>query len=109
MHQPNPIRSCCNGTTAIVGNTARSGEKTTSASRFQLLVYRELLVSGMAFTLYGKEPTVTWDQSGKAATLTSGTVPAPLSATSSVWRLKSSNGFYAYDTNDQGPATYVLN
>src|SRR6266496_1107145 len=66
-------------------------------------------VSGMAFSLYGKEPTVAWDRSGKAATLTSATVPAPLSATSSVWRLKSSNGLYAYDTNDQGPATYVPN
>src|SRR5438270_4092807 len=42
MHRPKPIRSCCNGTTAVAGNIAHSGAKTTSASRFQLLAYREL-------------------------------------------------------------------
>src|SRR5438270_4092805 len=63
-------------------------------------------VSGMAFTLYGKEPTVTWDRSGKAATLTSGTVPSPLSATSGVWKLFSNTYGYSYNTNDQGEADH---
>src|SRR5437016_4862653 len=61
-------------------------------------------VSGMAFSLYGKEPTVVWDRSGKTSR-TSG-VPLPLSATASIWRLKTDAGYYAYDANDQGPATY---
>lgn len=56
-------------------------------------------VTGMAFSLYGKEPTVTWDRSGKAAQSTN--VFLPLSATAAVWSLKSKND-YAYDTNTQG-------
>jgi hypothetical protein len=61
-------------------------------------------VSGMAFSLYGKEPTVVWDRSGKASR--SSGLPLPLSATTSIWRLKTDAGYYAYDANDQGPATY---
>jgi len=61
-------------------------------------------VSGMAFSIYGKEPTVVWDRSGK--TSRSSGVPLPLSATTSIWRLKTDDGYYAYDANDQGPATY---
>src|ERR1051326_365187 len=61
-------------------------------------------VSGMAFSLYGKEPTVVWDRSGKASRLSA--LPAPLSATAGIWRLKTDSGYYAYDTNDQGLATY---
>ena len=61
-------------------------------------------VSGMAFSIYGKEPTVVWDRSGKASR--SSGVPLPLSATTSIWRLKTDDGYYAYDANDQGPATY---
>ena len=61
-------------------------------------------VSGMAFSLYGKEPTVVWDRSGKTAR--SSGIPLPLSATTGIWRLKTDAGHYAYDANDQGPATY---
>src|SRR5260370_10592384 len=63
-------------------------------------------VSGMGFSVYrdGKNPFVTWDRSGKSSQMT--TVPLPLSATAGVWQLKNSNGFYAYDTNDRGPAQY---
>src|SRR3989441_2960782 len=61
-------------------------------------------VSGMAFSLYGKEPTVVWDRSGKTSRLSA--VPLPLSATTGIWRLKTDAGHYAYDANDQGPATY---
>src|SRR6266446_3923377 len=61
-------------------------------------------VSGMAFSLYGKEPTVVWDRSGKASRTSA--VPLPLSATNSIWRLKTDAGYYGYDANDQGLATY---
>src|SRR5216117_961118 len=43
--QQNPIRSCCNGTTALAGSIARFGARTTLAGKFQLLAYRELRVS----------------------------------------------------------------
>ena len=62
-------------------------------------------VSGMAFSLYGKEPTVVWDRSGKTSRTSA--LPLPLSATAGIWRLKTDDGHYAYDTNDQGLATYV--
>src|SRR5205807_736856 len=44
-------------------------------------------VSGMAFSVYGKEPTITWDRSGKAPT--SPAVPLPLSATTAIWQTHS--------------------
>jgi uncharacterized protein YegL len=55
-------------------------------------------VSGMAFSLYGLEPTATWDRSGKAAQITS--APRPLSATAGVFRLFNSTYGYAFETTD---------
>src|SRR5438445_3837031 len=60
-------------------------------------------VSGMAFSIYGKEPTVTWDRSGKAPQVLQGMFPLPLSATSAVWRTVSNSYGYAFETNDLGP------
>jgi len=57
-------------------------------------------VSGMAFSLYGKEPTVAWDRSGKRFQLT--TIPLTLSPISGVWKLFNKTYGYAYETNDQG-------
>jgi uncharacterized repeat protein (TIGR01451 family) len=57
-------------------------------------------VSGMAFGLYGKEPTVAWDRSGKRSQLT--TIPLTLSPISGVWKLFNKTYGYAYETNDQG-------
>jgi uncharacterized repeat protein (TIGR01451 family) len=62
-------------------------------------------VSGMAFSLYGKEPTVAWDRSGKASALT--TTPLLLSATTAVWRTFSNTYGYAFETNDLGPADHT--
>jgi uncharacterized repeat protein (TIGR01451 family) len=64
-------------------------------------------VSGMAFSIYGKEPTVAWDRSGKSPQLTPNTVPLPLSATTAIWRLKNNNGLNAYDKNDLGISGYT--
>ncbi|HEY3104654.1 MAG TPA: Ig-like domain-containing protein, partial [Pyrinomonadaceae bacterium] len=66
-------------------------------------------VSGMAFSVYRDKgsPFVTWDRIGKSSQLT--TVPLPLSATESVWQLKSSDGHYAYSPNDQGAPGYFPN
>ena len=60
-------------------------------------------VSGMAFSIYGKEPTVTWDRSGKAPQVFQGMFPLPLSSTSAVWRTVSNSYGYAFETNDLGP------
>jgi len=64
-------------------------------------------VSGMAFSVYGKEPTIAWDRSGKASQLKAGTVPLPLSATTAVWRTVSNTYGYAFETNDLGPADHT--
>ncbi len=61
-------------------------------------------VSGMAFSVYGKEPTISWDRSGKASALA--TTPLLLSATTAVWRTFSSTYGYAFETNDLGPADH---
>jgi len=57
-------------------------------------------VSGMAFSVYGLEPTITWDRSGKSAALT--TTSAPLSSTTGVWRLFSNTYGYAFEINELG-------
>jgi uncharacterized repeat protein (TIGR01451 family) len=57
-------------------------------------------VSGMAFSVYGKEPTIAWDRSGKSSRLT--TLPLPFSSTTGVWSLFSKTYGYAFETNDQG-------
>ena len=59
-------------------------------------------VSGMAFGFYSRvdKAGINWDCSGKSPNLT--TVPLPLSATSSVWRLYSNTYGWSYNTNDQG-------
>jgi uncharacterized repeat protein (TIGR01451 family) len=62
-------------------------------------------VSGMAFSVYGKEPTIAWDRSGKASALT--TTPLLLSATTGVWRTFGNTYGYAYETNDLGPADHA--
>jgi uncharacterized repeat protein (TIGR01451 family) len=64
-------------------------------------------VSGMAFSVYGKEPTIAWDRSGIASQLKAGTVPLPLSATTAVWRTISNTYGYAFETNDLGPADHT--
>ena len=60
-------------------------------------------VSGMSFGFYSTvdHAGINWDCSGKSAKST--TTPLPLLATAGVWRFKSKQGDYAYDTNDQGP------
>jgi len=60
-------------------------------------------VTGMAFSIYGKEPTVTWDRSGKADH--SNNVFLPLSATAAVYSLKNKT-LYAYDMNPRGVPNY---
>lgn len=55
-------------------------------------------VSGMAFSLYGKEPTVTWDRSGKARDLS--TIPLPLSATAEILKLSNGSNGFAFETAD---------
>ena len=62
-------------------------------------------VSGMAFSVYGKEPTIAWDRSGKASALT--TTPLLLSATTGVWRTFGNTYGYAFETNDLGPADHA--
>jgi hypothetical protein len=55
-------------------------------------------VSGMAFSLYGKEPTVAWDRSGKAAKISYKLLP--LSPTTGIFRLVNNDYGYAFETND---------
>jgi uncharacterized repeat protein (TIGR01451 family) len=64
-------------------------------------------VTGMAFSVYGKEPTIAWDRSGKSSQLTPGTMPLALSATTAVWRTFSNTYGYAFETNDLGPADHA--
>src|SRR5258706_2043448 len=59
----------------------------------------------MAFSVYGKEPTISWDRSGKASALA--TTPLLLSATTAVWRTFSNKYGYAFETNDLGPADHI--
>src|SRR5437588_7232951 len=42
---PNPIKSCCNGMTAQVGNIVPSGERITLASRLKMSECKELKAS----------------------------------------------------------------
>ncbi|HBB94851.1 MAG TPA: hypothetical protein DC054_05620 [Blastocatellia bacterium] len=60
-------------------------------------------VTGMAFSIFGKEPTVTWDRSGKADH--SNNVFLPLSATAAVYSLRNKT-LYAYDMNTRGVPNY---
>ncbi|HMG72788.1 MAG TPA: Ig-like domain-containing protein [Pyrinomonadaceae bacterium] len=60
-------------------------------------------VTGMAFSIYGKEPTVTWDRSGKADH--SNNVFLPLAATAAVYSLRNKT-LYAYDMNTRGVPNY---
>jgi Tol biopolymer transport system component len=60
-------------------------------------------VTGMAFTIYGKEPTVIWDRSGKVGY--SNNIFLPLSPTAAVWSLRFKT-FYAYDVSTRAVPNY---